>query len=114
MGRRYQERRIYSQDQPEVRQAAERAVYELGLSVKPGATEWEVQASQSMSALSWGERLTLLIATAPGGGTQVLAESKLVFGFVDWGRNRENVTSLFTSMEALLGPGEPVPVEPDA
>lgn len=106
MGRRYAERRIYRQTQAEVRQAAERAIYEMGLEVKPGATEWEIRAARSISNLSWGERISILMATSPGGGTQVVAESKLVFGFFDWGRNRQNVEALFTSMAALVGPGE--------
>ena len=112
MGRRYQERRIYPQAQAEVHQAADRALLEMGLDRKAGATEYEIQASQTMSALSWGERVTVRMATAPGGGTQVLAESKLVFGFVDWGRNQGNVEQLFSAMETVLGPGEPAPIEP--
>lgn len=112
MGRRYQERRIYTQTQAEVRQAVERAVYELGLEVKPESTEWEIQGARTMSALSWGEQVKILMATSPGGGTQVLAESKLTFGFVDWGRNQKNVEDLLNSMGALLGPGESAPIEP--
>lgn len=111
MGRRYAERRIYSQSQTEVRQAVTRAVYELGLEVKPDASEWEIRAARSMSNLSWGERISVLMATSPGGGTQVVAESKLVFGFVDWGRNQNNVDALFNSMAALLGPGEIAPLD---
>lgn len=112
MGRMHQERRIYSQSQGEVRGAAERAIYELGLTIDPGATEWEVRARRSMTTQTWGERIKLLMATAPGGGTQVLAESKLAFGFFDWGRNQANVEALFTSMEVVLGPGEAAPIEP--
>lgn len=112
MGRMYRERRIYQSPQREVRAAAERAVYELGMEVKPAATEWELEASRSISPLTWGERVKALVATSPGGGTQVLIESKLVFGFVDWGRNQKNVVEMFASMEHLLGPGEPAPLEP--
>lgn len=111
MGRRYQQRRIYDRPQSEVRRGVERAVYELGLEVQPDSSEWEIQASRSMSTLTWGERVKVLMATSPGGGTQVLAESKLVFGFVDWGRNQKNVEQLFESMAALLGPGEMAPTE---
>ncbi len=108
----YQERRIYSQPQAEVRVAVERAVYELGLEVKPDSSEWEIRGARTMSTLSWGEQIKVLMATSPGGGTQVLAESKLVFGFVDWGRNKKNVDQLLTSMAALIGPGEVAPIEP--
>lgn len=107
----YRERRIYKKPQADVRAAAKRAVYELGMEVKPESTEWEIQAGYSISPLTWGERVKALMATSPGGGTQVLVESKLVFGFVDWGRNQKNVTELFAAMETVLGPGEPAPVE---
>ena len=82
MGRVYRERRIYQVPQGEVRAAAERAVYELGLGIKPAATEWEIEATRSISPLTWGEKVKTLMATSPGGGTQVIVESKLVFGFV--------------------------------
>lgn len=111
MGRVYRERRIYGCTQAEVRAAAERAVYELGMAVKPDSTEWELQADRAMSALSWGERMKALMATSPGGGTQVVLESKLVFGFMDWGRNQKNVESFFETMETVIGPGEPAPLE---
>ncbi len=112
MARTYRQRRIYDHRQTEVGQAVERAMYELGLEIKPDATEYEVRGARSMSTLSWGEQVKVLLATSPGGGTQVIVESKLVFGFVDWGRNRSNVEAIFTSMAALLGPGEIAPVEP--
>jgi hypothetical protein len=111
MGRVYRERRIYGCSQAEVRAAAERAVYELGMAIKPASTEWELQADRTMSALSWGERIKALMATSPGGGTQVLLESKLVFGFIDWGRNQQNVESFFETIETIIGPGEPAPLE---
>ncbi len=112
MARTHRQRRIYDQPQAEVRQAVERAMYELGLEIKPDSTEYEVRGVHSMSTLSWGEQVKVLLATFPGGGTQVVAESKLVFGFVDWGRNTSNVEGLFGSMAALLGPGEAAPLEP--
>lgn len=112
MARVYQQRRIFDRPQAEVRIAVERAMYQQGMSIKPHGTEWELRASRSMSSLSWGERIKVLLATSPGGGTQVLTESKLVFGFVDWGRNQENVEGLFDAMEDLAGPGRIVPVDP--
>ena len=111
MGRRYRERRIYPQDRTEVRNAAWRGVHELGLTPDPASGEWEVRSSQSMSTFSWGERIVVLTATNPGGGTQVVAESKLVFGFFDWGRNQRNVEQLLASMDEALGPGRPAPLE---
>ncbi len=89
----------------------DRAVRELGLEPDPDSGEWEVRAAQPMSNLSWGERIHVLTATNPGGGTQVVVESKLVFGFVDWGRNRRNVDAVLTSLDATLGPGTPDPLD---
>ena len=111
MGRRHRERRIYPQERDEVRTAAQRAVIELGLFPDPESGEWEVRTKQAMSTFSWGERIVVVTATNPGGGTQVLAESKLVFGFFDWGRNQSNVEQLLASIDGLLGPGTPAPLE---
>ncbi len=96
---------MYPQDRAEVRPAVDRAVRELGLAPDPTAGEWEIRASRPMSTLSWGERIQVVTATNPGGGTQVVIESKLVFGFVDWGRNQRNVESVIDSLDGLLGPG---------
>jgi hypothetical protein len=63
-----------------------------------------------MSTFSWGERIAVVTATNPGGGTQVVAESKLVFGFFDWGRNQRNVEQLLASMDGALGPGQQAPL----
>lgn len=43
MARTYRQRRIYDHRQAEVRRAVERAMYELGLEIKPDATEYEVR-----------------------------------------------------------------------
>lgn len=111
MGRSYRERRVYQYPQAEVRVSVERAMHELGMPMKPGASEWEIRATRSFSAKSWGERLTIHMATFPGGGTQVIAESKLVFGLVDWGRNQSNIEEIYDSMAALVGPGEVAPLD---
>lgn len=107
MGRLHRERRIYTQDRAEVRPMVDRAVRELGLEPDPASGEWEIRAAQPMSTFTWGERIHVLMATNPGGGTQVVAESKLVFGFFDWGRNQRNVETLLASLDHSLGPGEP-------
>lgn len=111
MGSTYQERRIYDHTQAEVRSAVERAMYELGLNIDPVVSEYEMRADRTMSTFSWGERIKVLMATSPGGGTQVLMESKLVFGFVDWGRNQKNVKAMFDAMAQLIGEGVIAPVE---
>lgn len=75
------------------------------MKIAPGATDYQIRVTQGVSGGSWGERISLTLATFPGGGTQVVIESKLVLGLWDWGRNADNVTTLFASMESVLGPG---------
>ena len=88
----------------------DRAVRELGLEPDPASGEWEVRAARPMGTFTWGERIEVVTATNPGGGTQVVAESKLVFGFFDWGRNQQNVEGIFASLDATLGAGRPDPL----
>ncbi len=90
---------------------AERAIREMGLTPDPASGEWEVRAARAMGTFTWGEKIHVLTATNPGGGTQVVAESKLVFGFFDWGRNRQNVEAIFDSLDTTIGPGQPAPLE---
>lgn len=89
---------------------ASRAVRELGLQPDPASGEWEIRAAQARSNYTWGERIHVVTATNPGGGTQVVVESKLVFGFVDWGRNRRNVEAIFAVLDETIGPGQPAPL----
>lgn len=112
MARRYQERRVFPQSQSEVVVIAERAVAEVGLKINGRTADHELKASKGIQSGSWGERIRFQLATFPGGGTQVIIESRLVFGLFDWGRNRENVEGLFRSMEVVLGPGRHRQVEP--
>jgi len=112
MARSYRERRVFDHPQAEVRRAAERAVVEVGLTIAPGGTDWQLAAQRGVNAGSWGERIRFTMATNPGGGTQVIIESKLVLGLFDWGKNRENISALFSSMEVVLGPGHRLEIEP--
>lgn len=106
MARIHSERRVFPQPQTEVYRAAERAIVEAGLRIGSGATEYELRAERGINSGSWGERITFTMATFPGGGTQVIIQSKLVLGLFDWGRNANNVERLFGSMEIVLGPGQ--------
>ncbi len=112
MARMYRERRTFPQPQAEVYRAAERAIIEAGLKLGAGTTEYEIKTSRGINGGSWGERIVFTMATFPGGGTQVIIQSKLVLGIFDWGRNRENIESLFSSMEVVLGPGSRLEIEP--
>lgn len=110
MGRRYRERRIYEADRGAARAMADRAVREIGLEPDQASGEWEIRAARPMGTFTWGERIHVLTATNPGGGTQVVVESKLVFGFYDWGRNQQNVEAILAALDDTLGPGRPAPL----
>ena len=103
MPRSHHDRRTYAHDPADVRLAVPRVMGELGLRLRPGAGEWEVQASRPISMVTWGERITVTSATNPGGGTQVIVESRLSFGLVDWGRNRRNVDEILDALDAWFG-----------
>jgi hypothetical protein len=60
---------------------------------------YQVRVSFPFSMLSYGEKMDITIYQD---GT-VHARSKCVFGFVDWGKNRKNVTTFFGQMIALSG-----------
>lgn len=110
MGRLYRERRIYQATRAEARAMGDRAIREIGLDPDPSSDEWEIRAARPMGTFTWGERIHLVTATNPGGGTQIVVESKLVFGFFDWGRNRQNVEAILASLDTTIGPGEPAPL----
>ena len=104
MARRATGRRVYAQDRSEVRAAVEEVVGALGMRLEESDGEWEVRARQPVSFMTWGERIQVITATNPGGGTQVVAESRLSFGLVDWGRNQRNVDDILARLDERLDP----------
>ena len=53
-----------------------------------------IQMSKSMGLATWGENLAAHLRPLPT-GVEVTLSSALKFGLVDWGKNRQNVESLF-------------------
>lgn len=106
MGRKYSERREFQRNVEDTVRAVEVAFTECGFppsrSNSPSAGMIEVRASQQMSLASWGENVSAKVAAAPGGGSQVVVESKLIFGFVDWGRNKTNVDQVLVALSRRL------------
>ncbi len=106
VGRKYSERLEFQRSAEDTIRAVEVAFTECGFppsrSNTPSTGMTEVRASRQMSAGSWGENVTAQVATAPGGGSQVVVESKLVFGFVDWGRNKTNVSQVVLALTRRL------------
>lgn len=60
---------------------------------------YRVQISFPFSMLSYGEKMDITIYQD---GT-VHARSKCVFGVIDWGKNKKNVTTFFGQFIALSG-----------
>ena len=102
MARRATGRRVYAQDRSGVRTAVEAVVGALGLRLEDAAGEWEVRARRGVSLMTWGERIQIVTATNPGGGTQVVVESRLTFGLIDWGRNQSNVDEILAALDERL------------
>lgn len=53
-----------------------------------------IQISTSMGLATWGENLTAHLRPLPT-GVEVTLSSALKFGLVDWGKNRQNIETLF-------------------
>ena len=53
-----------------------------------------IQLSTSMGLATWGENLTAHLRPLPT-GVEVTLSSALKFGLVDWGKNRQNIETLF-------------------
>lgn len=53
-----------------------------------------IQMSTSMGMATWGENLDARLRPLPP-GVEVTLSSALKFGLVDWGKNRQNIETLF-------------------
>jgi hypothetical protein len=53
-----------------------------------------IHISTSMGLATWGENLTAHLRPLPT-GVEVNLSSALKFGLVDWGKNRQNIETLF-------------------
>ena len=53
-----------------------------------------IQMSSSMGLATWGENLAAHLRPLPT-GVEVTLSSALKFGLVDWGKNRQNIETLF-------------------
>jgi hypothetical protein len=62
-----------------------------------------VFAVRSTSLWSWGENVTIQVGQAgPTQPSEARIDSALVFGLVDWGRNRKNVDKIVEALEGFL------------
>jgi hypothetical protein len=58
-----------------------------------------------MSLRSWGENITVTVGT--DGTTEIVSECRFPTQFVDWGKNRANVTRLLSMLRLTLAPPPP-------
>lgn len=61
-----------------------------------------INASGSMSWISWGENIVIGVGADPAGTVSVSLRSKLKFGLVDWGKNQQNINRLFGRIGAFV------------
>ena len=67
-----------------------------------------ITASVGVSWASWGERIEVRLARAPGGtAATVTSSSALPTQFIDWGRNRTHVATILAGLTPPPGPGGP-------
>lgn len=73
---------------------------------KPGVADpstWTVTFIKGISFTSWGEKAVAQVTQGQDGRTWVTITSKLEFGFVDYGKNKQNVTAILLAATSLLG-----------
>lgn len=61
-----------------------------------------IQISRGVSLATWGESLDVRLRPVPS-GTEVTIHSALKFGLVDWGKNQQNIDTLFVRVGSALG-----------
>jgi hypothetical protein len=88
------ERQVQIPASPE---AVTQRLYEALASLKGASAplvqgQW-VTTNLSVSAMSWGERVSAYVQAAPG-GCVVTVRSASAFALVDWGKNKKNVTKV--------------------
>lgn len=71
-----------------------------------------VQISRGVSLATWGENLDVRLRPVPS-GTEVTINSALKFGLVDWGKNQQNIDTLFVRIGSALGGGSGGAWHPD-
>ncbi|MBI2077032.1 MAG: hypothetical protein HYT80_01490 [Euryarchaeota archaeon] len=65
-------------------------------------TERRVVVRSGFSIRSWGEEITVDVLARPSGGTRVKAESRILVGLWDWGKNRSNLARLTKALDTEI------------
>ncbi|MEZ6009901.1 MAG: SMI1/KNR4 family protein [Planctomycetota bacterium] len=91
------EARRYDAHDAELLECAREALRIMGARMRE-ASDGVLRANVSLGWRSWGERLDVQIIDG-----LAVCESRSVYGLVDWGKNRQNVSSFFGALESALG-----------
>ena len=73
-----------------------------------------IWADKGVSALSWGEKVTIYIYQVDQGQTAVTVDSALKFGLFSWGAHKRNHQRVFDSIDQGLAAGSPQPMQMQA
>lgn len=102
MSASYQESRLFLEAHPSAEIVGEAAAV-LGFGVLESSDGY-VRLRVPLSWSSWGENITVVIATIDGHSLVEVASTCKFFGQVaDWGKNRENVKKLYCAISDTLG-----------
>ena len=86
----------------EVFPACVKAVSQCGFRIATADPEaGQIKARSKISMLSWGEKIT--ITTSAAGRVDIKSKCYW-FQVIDWGKNKANVSALFSALERLLWP----------
>lgn len=101
---RYKESRTYAADPAAIADLIPVAFAAVGAELAPTEESEPMvyRGSRSAGWVSWGERVTAIIAESEEGSTVTIV-SRLKVGLLDWGQNRRNVEGIFASLSSDLG-----------
>ena len=103
-----QERRTYEGSVEAVQQAVERALADERMKVQ-SSNPGRIEAGANISIWSWGENVTVDLASASPSSTivTVTSASKIPITLFDWGKNKANIKKVFGRLDASLSAAQP-------
>jgi hypothetical protein len=78
------------------------------------ANQGTIWTDKSVSAFSWGEKVTVHVYQGDQGQAAVVVDSVLKFGLFSWGAHTRNHQTVFAAIEQGLGVAPPATTQPPA